>query len=359
MLTERQRKILKAIIDIYIQTAEPVGSKALAQVLDLGVSTATLRNEMAELIAQGYLEQPHTSAGRVPTHKGYRLYVNELMNSYALTTEDTSELREALRLRIAEYDRMLDEVGRAISKLTHYAAVTAKPRLGAAEAIRHIDLVNCGGNAYAVVIVTGAGLVRNCVAHTAAAVEEDELERLRSALNVILVGVEPEGVTIGHIKKLESVVPPSCAELLGRVIAFIKEIADAAEGFDVSLAGTGNLLDFPEFHDVDKARELLGFLNTAPSADWLVDDTARPVTFRIGAENGEGPLKNSSLVVARYPLGGGRIGYVGIIGPTRMNYSRLAARLEYFASGLGSLIQDAITDGGDDESYETPKGMDQ
>ena len=346
MLTDRQRKILKAIIDVYIQTAEPVGSKVLAQNLDLGVSPATLRNEMAELIAQGYLEQPHTSAGRVPTHKGYRLYVNELMNEYALTNEDTSELRQALQLKIAEYDRLLDEVGKAVSKLTHYAAVTAKPKLGAAETIRHIDIIRCGETAYVIVVVTGAGLVRNRIAH-AEDISEAELERLRGAVNIVLVGVEPSGVTIGHIQKLESAAPVSCIDLLGQVIAFIKELADASGEMEVSLAGAGNLLVYPEYRDIDKARELLGFLSGAPSADWFVNGGSSPVTFRIGEENSAAALKDASLVVAQYQLGGGYKGYIGIVGPTRINYSRLAARLEYFAKGLGALIRDVTADGKD------------
>lgn len=349
MLTDRQRKILKAIIDVYIQTAEPVGSKALAQSLDLGVSPATLRNEMAELIAQGYLEQPHTSAGRVPTHKGYRLYVNELMNGYALTNEDTSELRQALRLKIAEYDRLLDEVGKAVSKLTRYAAVTAKPKLGAAETIRHIDIIRCGETAYVIVVVTGAGLVRNRIVR-ADDIPDAELERLRGAVNIVLVGVEPNGVTIGHIQKLESAAPASCIDLLGQVIAFIKALADASGEMEVSLAGAGNLLVYPEYHDIDKARELLGFLSGAPSADWLINGGGSPVTFRIGEENAAAPLKDASLVVAQYPLGGGYKGYIGIIGPTRMNYPQLAARLEYFAKGLGALIRDVMTDGKNGEN---------
>ncbi|MBR7136846.1 MAG: heat-inducible transcription repressor HrcA [Clostridia bacterium] len=345
MLTDRQRKILKAIIDVYIQTAEPVGSKLLAQSLDLGVSSATLRNEMAELINQGYLEQPHTSAGRVPTHKGYRLYVNELMNEYALTTEDTSELRAALKLRIAEYDRLLAEAGKAVSQLTHYAAVTAKPKLGAADTIRHVDIIRCGETAYVVVIVTGTGMVRNRMVHLQNEISESELERLRSAVNVILVGVEPSGVTIGHIRKLETAAPASCIELLGQVIAFLKEIADASGEMEVSLSGAGNLLGYPEYHDLDKARELLGFLTGASSAEWLTSSDANPVTIRIGSENSAEPLKDSSLVVARYQLGGGYTGYIGIVGPTRMNYSRIAARLEYFAKGLGTLIQDVLPEG--------------
>ena len=338
MLTERQRRILKAIIDVYVETAEPVGSKALVQRLDLGVSSATLRNEMAELIAQGYLEQPHTSAGRVPTHKGYRLYVNELMNGYALTREDTTKLREALRLKMAEYDRLIDEAGKAVSRLTNYAALTAKPKLGAAETIRHIDVIRCGEASFVVVVVTGRGMVRNRMIQTASDIQDADLGRLRGALNIVLVGLEPRGMMLTHIRKLEMVAPESCIDLLGQTVAFIKEIAEASGEMEIQVSGAGNLLGYPEYRDVDKARELLGFLSAAPPAGWLAASGTSPVVYRIGEENTAAPLKDASVVIARYPVGAGCTGYIGIVGPTRMNYPQLAARLEYFAKGLGALL---------------------
>lgn len=343
MLTERQRRILKAIIDVYVETAEPVGSKILAQRLDLGVSPATLRNEMAELIARGYLEQPHTSAGRVPTHKGYRLYVNELMNDYALTREDTSRLHEALRLKIAEYDKLIDEAGKAISHLTNYASITARPKLGVAETIRHIDVVRCGESAFVIVVVTGRGAVRNRMIQTTANVSDTELDRLRSALSIVLTGLEPGGITLTHIRRLETVASESCVDLLGQTVAFLREIGEASGEMEVRFAGAGNLLGYPEYRDVDKARELLSFLSGAPPTDWLSAAGNLPVVYRIGEENAAAPLKDASVVVAKCPLGNGCTGYIGIVGPTRMNYPQLAARLEYFAKGLSALLSGSQT----------------
>ena len=202
MLISRQKKILKSIIDIYIRTAEPVGSKMLAESCDFGLSPATLRYEMAGLISQGYLEQPHTSAGRVPTHKGYRLYVNELMNGYALTRDETAELKNALRTRIASYDRIADHISKVLSELTNYVAITATPRMTADPIIRRIDIVRCDDFIYVILVITDSGLVKNKLVRV-------HVERRKrafgfvTALNKTLYGQSPCSVTAERIKTLD------------------------------------------------------------------------------------------------------------------------------------------------------------
>lgn len=358
MLSVRQRQILKAIIDIYIATAEPVGSRLLSGQVGLNVSPATLRNEMAELIAQGYLEQPHTSAGRVPTHKGYRLYVNELMTGYSLTNRDTDELKHALQMRIAEYDRMMDNVGRVLSELTNYAAVTVTPRLGSGETIRRVEVIHCDGAAYVVVLIMSAGAVRNKLVRLRELIPSDELEAFAAQVNEVLSGTEPAGVTIRHIKRLEAACPPSCLELLSETINFLKEVAEASEELEVNTRGGGNLLIYPEYRDVDRAREIIGFLNGIHTADWLPQAGTGPLVIRIGEENKPTELKDASLIVASCDLGRGCTGYIGIVGPTRMHYSRLAARLQYFAHGLGAVIRDLGADEQDEQKNQTKTNED-
>jgi len=341
MPNERQKQILKEIIDMYVTTAEPVGSKALAEHMGGTLSSATLRNEMSELISLGYLEQPHTSAGRIPTHKGYRLYVNELMNAYSLTTDEVSELKRELHLRIDQYDRMMAEAGQLLSKLTRYTSITLTPKLGSGTAIRRIDIVMTDTLTFVTVMITAAGSVKSRVFRLSQPVRNETVTSLVYALNNVLAGIEPGAVTLSHIKALESIAGEEGAELLASVLELIKEAAVEAPGLDVQRHGAGNLLSFPEYRDVDKARELLDFLNSSHPERWLpLPCEETPVVITIGDENAAPELKGSSLIVASCPLGNELTGYVGIVGPTRMDYSRLSARLSFFARALGAVTAD-------------------
>lgn len=344
MLTLRQRNILKAIVETYIATAEPVGSKALSGKYDLGVSSATLRNEMAELIAKGYLEQPHTSAGRVPTHKGYRLYVNELMNGYSLTSDDTAELRRALRLKIAHYDRLNEEIGQVLSRLTNYAAITAAPRLSSGKTIRRIDVIPCDGMVFVLLVVLGNGIVKDKVIHISEKPSTSALCDFLSTANGLFVGLEPSAITVGHLKTLSAASEYGCRDVMTKLVDFISELAEASTEMEVSTAGESNLLSYPEYRDPDRAKELFGFLKEADNAEWLPMPGDAPVVVRIGAENSVEPLRDASLMVTGCYLGNGYRGYIGIVGPTRMNYSRLAARLSYFAHGLGAVLGEAVSE---------------
>jgi heat-inducible transcriptional repressor len=341
MPSERQLRILKEIVDMYVSTAEPVGSKALAERMNGRFSSATLRNEMAELLSEGYLKQPHTSAGRVPTHKGYRLYVDELMNTYSLTDSEISELKQELNLRIDQYDRMMAEAGRLIARLTRYTSITLTPKLANAAAIRHIDIVIIDTLTFVTVMITAAGAVKSRVFRLSRPVKSETVASLVYALNNALSGIEPGAVTLFHIKALEAIAGEEGAELLAAALDLIKEAAVEAPELDVQRHGAGNLLNFPEFRDVDKARELLDFLNSSHPEEWVpLPDDDTPVVITIGSENDAPQLKGSSLIVAACPLRGGIKGYVGIVGPTRMDYSRLSARLSFFARALGAVIED-------------------
>ncbi len=341
-ISERKKRILAAVVDEYIATAEPVGSKSLSGKYDLGVSSATLRNEMAELIAQGYLEQPHTSAGRIPTHKGYRLYVNELMNGYALTTDDTAELRRALKLKIAHYDRLTEEIGQVLSRLTNYAAVTVAPRLSSGKTIRRIDAISCDGTVFVLLVVLGNGVVRDKVIHLGEKPSTSALCDFLSTANGLLVGLEPAAVTVGHLKTLSAAAEYGCHDLMARLVDFISELAEASTEMEISTAGESNLLSYPEYRDPDRAKELFGFLKEADNVEWLPMPGEAPLVVRIGAENSALPLRDASLMVTGCYLGNGYRGYIGIVGPTRMNYSRLAARLSYFAHGLSAVLGETV-----------------
>ena len=181
-LTERKKKILRAVVESYIRTAEPVGSKALMELADLNVSSATIRNELADLTEQGYLEQPHTSAGRIPSPKGYRLYVNELMQEQRLSLEETRQINEALHLKMRELDKVIDQAGRMVSQLTNYPAFALAGNARKVT-IRRFDLILVDGNSFIVVVMTDSSVVRNKLIRLPVDLSEPQLQLLTTLLN--------------------------------------------------------------------------------------------------------------------------------------------------------------------------------
>ncbi len=345
MLSDRKKIILKAIIDEDIQTATPVGSKSITQRLNLGLSPATVRNEMADLEDMGYLSSPHASAGRVPTHAGYRIYVNELMNnSYRLTTSEAQEYDRLLKLRIQELDRLFGDAGRLLSQLTRYAALTVVPHFDS-EILRRIEIIPCDICTYIIVVVTVSGVVRNKLCHTRSVIPTGEVTDLVNALNANIAGLAPASITLTQVANVESVTTERSHELYASVMSYLKEVAQNAVPTDVRLGGASNLLGFPEYRDVEKAKLILDFLSSPGDSSWLtIPSDTEEVAVRIGSENAPEPLKESSILVAGFPLGGNRKGFVGIVGPTRMDYERMTARLKYFAEGLGNLLKDIMLD---------------
>lgn len=343
MLTERKKIILKALIDEYIQTAVPVGSKSVAERIGLGISSATIRNEMADLEEMGYLLQPHASAGRVPSHTGYRVYVNELMNNYRLTTRESDEFDRIMRIRIQEVDKLVSEAGKLLSELTRYAALAVVPHFDA-ETIRRMEIITCDVSSYVIIIVTLSGIVRNKICRTKMIIPNDNVNALVFAFNKHISGLPPSAVTLSHIGVLREAGGECAAELVNAIVEFLQEIINEPSGADLHLRGAANLLRFPEYQNVDKAKSILDFLAGAENSDWLSKPNDDVVAVSIGEENRVIELKDASVVVAGFPLSGNRHGFVGIVGPTRMDYSRLTARLKYFAEGLGNLLKDILLD---------------
>lgn len=347
MLSDRKKVILKAVIDEYVQSAAPVGSKSIAERLGLGVSPATVRNEMADLEEMGYLSSPHTSAGRVPTHAGYRIYVNELMNNYHLTSGETEQYDKLLKLRIQELDRLFGDAGRLLSQLTRYAALTVVPHFDS-EILRRIEIIPCDVCSYIIVVVTVSGSVRNKLCRTRAIIPEEDVQALVRALNANLSGLAPASITLSHVAAVEAAVTESARELYAAAMGYLKEIAQTPSTAEVRFGGASNLLGFPEYRDVEKAKLILDFLSNPGDPSWLSVPADTDVAVRIGSENAPEPLKESSILVAGFPISGNRKGFVGIVGPTRMDYERMTARLKYFAEGLGNLLRDVMPDPGEE-----------
>ena len=302
-LTERKRQILKVVVEDYVRTAEPVGSKTIAARMGGSVSSATIRNELADLVELGYLEQPHTSAGRVPSPKGYRLYVNELMEQQRLSVAETERINASLHLKMEELDHLLSQASRAVSSFVNYPAyVTAAGRKHLTA--RRFDLLAVDERSCIVVMMMGDNRVKS--------------QLLRLQLKVDLEQM------------------PTLVNLLSQTIAYAVDALEEASQREIVTAGASQLLKLPEFRDADKAHELMSFLADRKESLPMPEDG--PMKILIGPENVTEALKDTSVVVASYDIGDEMRGLIGVVGPTRMDYATVAARLSGFADGLTRLF---------------------
>ena len=340
-LSERKKQILKAIIGDYILTAEPVGSKALAARPELKFSSATIRNEMSELEEMGYLEKPHTSAGRIPSPLGYRLYVDELMDSYDISDRDIPPIEAMLKGKAKELDRLIQEAGRLVSSLTNYASVAVTPDMNRC-VIKQFEIITVDTSTFVIVVVTDTGQVKNKLVHTAAPVTKDESELLTYILNQTLTGLPLSQITAERFDVVRRAAGLSA--LLAPVAEYIAELIEELGSQKVFLDGANKLLRFPEYRDPDKAQALLDYITTDDKHLLPVCKDMDGVQFFIGPENGENPLSNASMIYAKYDIGNLGQGVIGIVGPTRMDYKRLSARLSHFAKELNKLIAETFLD---------------
>jgi len=333
-LSQRKKAILKAIIENYISTAEPVGSKTLAASAG-NVSSATVRNEMSELEELGLLEKPHTSAGRVPSPQGYRLYVDELMYRYQSTAAEVEQIRRLLEHKLHDLDKTMAEASSIISEMTGQLGVSVSTKHQHAQ-VRRIELIPVDENTYALVVVTVPPAVNNRMIY-AEGVTAEEAAMLVQAVNAVLQR-ENGSVQLAELLKIMPIQSP-LYQLTCEVIGFIRSAEVTGDAEEVSVRGASRLLSHPEYYNAQKARELLDYMTDKDRLKALAK-TNQPklVNIRIGPENGEGPVKDASFVFTAYDMGEDVSGILGVIGPTRMNYGKIAAQLQVFAEGLSKVI---------------------
>ena len=334
ILSDRKKRILRAIVETYIATAEPVGSKAVTELAGLDVSAATIRNEMADLTEQGYLEQPHTSSGRVPSAAGYRLYVNELMDRQQLTIQETQRINDALNLKMEELDRVIDRAGKVLSQLSDYPVFTmaaAKERI----TVKRFDLLMVEDNAFIVVVMTDNSVVKNKLIHMPGQLSDPQLQMLSAILNTSFVGLSREEMSEA-LDKMEAHTAPGAFELIALVVDFAMEVLAGQSEQKFRTAGITHLLEHPEYRSLDKAKPLMAYLSEDTDEPRLPAtlDTGKNMNILIGPENVSDALKDTSVVMASYDIGDNMRGVIGVVGPTRMDYAKVTARLSYFADSL-------------------------
>ena len=347
-ISERKKKILAAVVDEYVRTAEPVGSKVIAQNAGLGCSSATIRNELAELTSLGFLEQPHTSAGRIPTPSGYRMYVNELMERQKLSLEETEEINARMNQKLQQLDDTIGDISRLASQLTDYPALALTTR--SAVTIRRFDIIYVDANTFIIVVMLSDNTVKNKLVRLPISVDQKLVQRLSSLFNSGFTGITDDQITPLLINSTERAADDTMG-LTSVIAAFAIEVLSASGAPSSFISGQNRLLSQPEFQDPVKANRLMGYLSGGgyilpPEQDIGASGDIRVL---IGPENVAEELKDSSVVIATYDAGDNTRGMIGVVGPTRMDYSTVAAKLSVLAQGLSRRL------GGGSEA--PPEGM--
>ncbi len=338
-LDKRKAYILATVVYEYIATAEPVGSNTLTQKYKMGVSSATIRNEMAELEAEGYLVQPHTSAGRVPSDAGYRTYVDELMQPEQLAVDDRRRIRDDLREASRELDEIIDQASRLLGRLSNNLAFVTKPQRDT-QSFKHIQLIWLSPHTGVAIVVTSLGVAAQTLFELAHDVDADSLTRLSNALNARLTNRPLRQIAEGDVATTVSEL--GLNDDLATAVSSALRSARSGEAPGVVAAGTQNLLDQPEFHDLRKVRSILKMVEEQKTLYDLVADamTSETPSVKIGAELGVDEMSDLSVVTVPYRFGEHAIGMLSILGPRRMPYARLLA----LASGTADTLSERLSD---------------
>ena len=336
-LTERKKKVLRSVVDLYIRTAEPVGSKAITALPDMNYSSATIRNEMADLTAMGYLEQPHTSAGRVPSAAGYRLYVDELMMGYRLSMDETKSINTAIEEKMAQIDKVMDQVAKLVSQATNLPAITVASRQGGCT-VKRFDLILAGAGSFILVVMLANEEVTNKLIKLPLNVGESDLKLLSAVINATMTEIPLEEFTPGLMERVMRSAG-AAASLVPVIVEFTTATLRKQSEADVAVAGHMRLLGQPEYRDVEKAQKVLSSLDDDVVSNLpavLTGDKGTKVI--VGPENVAEELKDTSVVMTKFDIGEGMHGVIGVVGPTRMDYAKVTARLSYFAESLSKMF---------------------
>ena len=332
-LSERKQKILAAVVSSYIENGDPVGSKSIAA--DLGVSSATVRNEMADLSALGFLEQPHTSAGRVPSQRGYRLYIDRLMERKQVSAREKTFIDSALQAGAYDPERLLLNVSKVLAEITRFAAVSTTPS-GTMAVVRAVQFVQTSRRTAMIVLMPSAGTMKTRVFHCDFDLTPEILRIFFRVFNEKLAGKPVSAITPAFIQTMAASLGEMMLLMSSALMALL-EVANATMETDVCLDGQMNLLFYPEYLG-EKALSMMHFFKRSEELSRLLLNQPEGTQVLVGAEAGRPELTESGMVITRYAIGGEDAGAIGVIGPMRMDYGRMIANLEYLSEGVGALL---------------------
>ncbi len=339
-LGERKKLILKAIIDSHIANGEPVGSKTLTLNKQINCSSATIRNEMAELESLGYLEQPHTSSGRIPSEAGYRFYVDWLIDRYNFTQNEIEELKNSLRQRQNELDSLMNTAMKLASKLTNYTSFAIKP-LQQRVTVQRYEIMRLDDYTAVLIMVIG-GVIKTKYIHSSQLIPIDATKMLSAVLNAKATGVTAAEITMPALMEMEKIMG-EYDYLVAPVIKTVCETITAFDGGEIKFDGINRLLSYPEYYDMDRLRDMLALFEKKDILLKVLSDetkSAQGMQVFIGRENIVKVMDNSTLVFKPVLKDGKTVGAIGVIGPTRMNYRRVIAAIDSLTKGVADMIED-------------------
>ena len=337
ILNDRKIKILEAIITDYIQTAEPIGSRTIAKKYDLGVSSATIRNEMSDLEEMGFIIQPHASSGRVPSDRGYRFYVDRMMGHRELTKEEESFLYDMACNNITQIDYLMQETAKAIALLTNYTTIASEPKIKKTK-VKYVQLMPLDEVSIVMLLVTDSKAVRNQVINLRSAPSHEVLGEISVLLSNYLHGCSLENISMDMASLLSETAIDE--DIFMPVLSAIVETIEAEDNVQIFTSGVKNILAFPEFNDLEKAKSIFQALEEKKVLITLLDnDSQESIKVVIGEENSLAQMKDCSIISAHYSLFDQSMGSIGIIGPTRMNYPQVISILSSISKYVNTVLQ--------------------
>jgi len=345
-LSDRQLKILQAIISDFIRTAEPVGSRTISKNYELGISPATIRNEMSDLEEMGYLTHPHTSSGRVPSEKAYRLYVNEMMNKRELTEVEKSAIATQLHNNVTELENLVQQAAHVLSEITNLTAFAMTPRKDE-DTLKYINLLPVDEKTVVLMLVSESGKVSNTAVRLDKPTTEETLQILAKNMTYSYRGKTlSEALTLDIIETFKSDANAMAMFEKNIVPSFVKTLEDMLN-VNLYMDGMTNIFSLPEYNDLDKAKMFLELVSKKDELTRTLINRDNGMIITIGNENQAEGLQDCSMITATYHVDGKLVGKIGVIGPTRMRYGEVTSVLEYLTDNISNAFM--ITEGDKDD----------
>lgn len=342
-LNDRKIQILQAIINNYIETAEPVGSRTIAKKYNLGISSATIRNEMSDLEEMGFILQPHASSGRIPSDMGYRLYVDHLMQKKELGEEEQRYLQSIISRDISQIDFLMEETAKALSVLTNYTTIISEPK-GQRTRMKQIRLIPLDSVSVLLVIATEGNFIKNHVIKMGCVPTEEKIFDIGFCLNRLLQGCALREIDTPLVARMQEELW-EYRELLPPILKAIETTMRSAEKVQLHMSGTKNILAFPEFADIQKAKSLFQALEEKDVLVTLLEESKNnDLQVLIGSENTVQSMQDCSVITATYKMGDNTRGTIGIVGPTRMDYSQVISVLNGMVQNIEKVLKN-LSDG--------------
>ncbi len=340
MLDERKLKVLYAIIDSHLNTAEPIGSRTISKDYDLGVSAATIRNEMSDLEDRGYLIKPHSSAGRIPSDKAYRLYVDQLLtNNEKKELERNQEIKEEIQQETKQTEDIIKNSTRLLSQLTSYTAIAISPQINKLR-LKHIQLMSMDGNNIILVLLNSSGSVQNNLFYIDEKIYNDNLFLISKILNDEFNNLTIDEI-VDKIKNKDIFKIEELSTILDYILPFISKSLQEISETKIYIDGLTKILNFPEYRDIDKARDFMEFIEDEKTLINLISNMENEdgLTISIGEENEPIEMKHCSIITTNYQFTDKSIGKIGIIGPTRMDYLKLINIMDTMSDNINEIFK--------------------